>query len=162
MTALHLPASGRDAIVADIFRHGCEGVETGSFLLVTRGSVDVAVVALLGDAGIRREPALLVIDATVIDHLFTYAEDRDLRVAAYLHSHGYDAFMSQTDQSGTIRTPGFIAGVIPQFTSPPPDPAAWSWWVCQAGSWHESVPAVVVDDRTARVLTVDSHQAQEL
>jgi hypothetical protein len=48
--------------------------------------------------------------------------------------------MSKTDKEGTIRVPGFIAAIIPDFNDPPADPAAWGWWTWSALAWNTSAP----------------------
>jgi hypothetical protein len=163
MTRLLLPGAGRDAVLADVRQYGRDGNETGAFLLsVFDISQPISVVALLGEAGIRRRPAHLVIDVAVIDQLFTFAEDRDLRVTAYLHSHMFGAFMSPTDKSGTIRSPGFIAGVIPDFRDPPSDPSEWGWWVHQQSQWQPAPPAAVDHSQPATVIAVDAHGVMDV
>jgi hypothetical protein len=139
---LALPEAARDAVIDDVRAYGALRVETGAFLLASRRRPgQVSHVALLGVEGVERRRGLFVVTAPVIDKLFAYAEGNDLLVRSLVHSHEHEAFMSVTDKAGTIRTPGFIAAVIPSFNNPPGNPASWGWWNWTPPAWTTSPAA---------------------
>jgi hypothetical protein len=149
---------GRDAvaaIVTDVAHYGALGVETGSLLLTSPGDPTITVLALAGAAGIERHPGLLVFSAAALNPLFSHAEDNGLQVRAQLHSHMFKAFLSETDQAGNIRMPGFIASVIPTFATPPDDVSEWRWWTFDGAEWMRSEPAITFDGNT-KIITFDA------
>lgn len=159
---LRLPASGRDAVIADVRAFGLLGVETGAFLLAPRDNPDViTLVALLGQDGVIRRRGLFVVTAPVIDRLFTYAEAHGLLLRSLVHSHEGAAFMSRTDKDGTIQVPGFVAAIVPHFAAPPTDPATWGWWTWTPSTWTTS-PAAQLSPGVAGVIRCDSAGVQAL
>jgi proteasome lid subunit RPN8/RPN11 len=82
-------------------------------------------------------------------------EDHHLQVRAHLHSHAHAAFLSETDQRGCIRTPGFLAAVIPHFAAPPQHPTDWGWWTFTGPRWTPQTPPQLTDTAIT-ILTVDA------
>jgi hypothetical protein len=154
--ALQLPTPAAAAMIDDVTRYGQLGVETGAMLLASRGSDIVSAVALLGTDGVIRRAGLFVVTMPVIDQLFTFAEDNDLRVRAQLHSHQNQAFLSPTDRNGNIRILGFSAAVVPTFADPPANPDRWGWWTYDGSEWIISAPATLRPHLGARTFTVDA------
>lgn len=152
---LLIPRDAVTALVADVAAYGAQDVETGAFLLTQRGCNDVSVLALLGTEGVVRHRGRLEVSATVMDPLFTFAEDRDLQVRAQVHSHKGDAFLSLVDRRGNIRVPGFTAAVIPTYRTPPAEPQRWGWWTYRTPDWTKSLPGLTTED-SAHVITVDA------
>lgn len=160
MTHLRLGADAVETIVADVARHGGLGVETGALLLTPPDDPTVTVLALAGTVGINRRPRLLVLSSLALNPLFAYAEENNLQLRAQIHSHARQAFLSHTDKTGNIRMPGFIASVIPNFATPPRDPATWGWWIFKDGDWVPMEPAVITTQST-KVITFDADGVHE-
>lgn len=160
MSTLHLAVDAVDTLVGDVARYGALGVETGALLLTGPGDPTVTVLALAGTTGIDRHPGLLAFSSAALNPLFAYAEDNNLQLRAQLHSHMHEAFLSRTDRNGNIRMPGFIASVIPNFATPPCDPATWGWWTFENGDWLPIEPAAVTN-QTTKVVTFDADGVRE-
>jgi hypothetical protein len=126
---LIIPAGAVTRLCTHIRRYGQVDVETGGLLLTGPEDPTVQVVALAGTTGIVRKYGLFIITRPAFDAIFTWAEDRNLRVRAMVHSHAEKAFLSRTDREGGLRVPGFYSAVVPTFASPPADLASWGWWI---------------------------------
>ncbi|MBI1759234.1 MAG: hypothetical protein HYR62_08425 [Actinobacteria bacterium] len=155
MSRLDLPRGATAAIAEHIRCYGELGLETGALLMTAPGGLQVTAVALAGTAGITRRRDQFHLAMPVLDRLFTYAEEHQLQVRAHLHSHARTAFLSETDRRGCIRMRGFLAAVVPDFASPPGDPASWGWWAFTGSDWAPSPSATLIDGPVA-VLTVDA------
>lgn len=139
MSVLSL-SSAQIATICDEVRHfGANDQETGGFLL-TSDRRTVCHVALAGLVGIERDWGRFVVRRNAIDRLFTYAEDRGLRVAGMFHSHMNEAFLSPIDRDGGINMNGFTSIVIPTFGSPPADTTKWGFWTFRDREWCQSPP----------------------
>jgi hypothetical protein len=142
VTGLLLPRTAIDAIVEDIAAHGREGVESGCFLLSRNAAPhNTDAVALLGDKGIQRSMDRLAISGRALAVLFDWAESHDRRVTAQIHSHTYDAFLSDTDRRFSLTVEGFTVAVVGDAAHATRDPALWSWWRFEAGEWVPVSPA---------------------
>ncbi len=153
---LQLPRTAVDAIADHVAACGKQRLETGALLLTEPGDTTVTTIAIAGTTGVHRGYGRFVLTMPVIDRLFTYAETNNLQVVAHVHSHGRGAFLSPIDRTGTIRMTGFIAAVIPTFATPPRDPDRWGWWSFRDGDWHDHPPAVMTDEGTVELVTVDA------
>ena len=122
---------------------------------------DVRVLALTAEAGIERSIGRFFIGAAALDQLFTHAEQHGLQVRAMIHSHPSEAFLSAVDQRCTLRVPGFVSGVIPNFASPPTDPADWGWWRWDATWTSCPVPATTATLPAAQVISFDAEGIYE-
>lgn len=160
MNDLHLAADAVDVLVGDVARYGALGLETGALLLTPPDDPTITVLALAGTADIHRHARLLVFSSAALNPLFAYAEDNNLQLRAQVHSHMHEAFLSHTDKTGNIRMPGFIASVIPNFATPPRDPATWGWWTFEDGDWVPIEPAVVTT-QTTKVIAFDADGVRE-
>lgn len=160
MNDLLLGADAVDVLVGDVARYGALGLETGALLLTPPGDPAVTVLALAGIADIDRHGRLLVLSSAALGPLFAYAEDNNLQLRAQVHSHMREAFLSHTDKTGNIRMPGFIASVIPNFATPPRNPANWGWWTFKDGDWAPIEPAAVKTQAT-KVITFDAEGVRE-
>jgi hypothetical protein len=134
-------------MVEELARYGQgSGVETGGFLLARTGDPDaVRVLAMAGETGIERGWGRFRISAAAIDALFAWAEERELRIPAQFHSHGIGRGLSPVDRREGFNVRGFISCVVPEFHSPPTDPAQWGWWLFDGVAWVETAPAIVVE-----------------
>lgn len=159
-TPLLLPSGALDPLLDQIRHHGHSGRETGALLLTRPGEPEVQVLALTGIAGIERGIGLFFIGAAALDRLFTYAEQRGLQVRAMIHSHPEDAFLSPVDQRCTLRVPGFVSAVVPNFAHPPTDPKDWGWWRWVT-SWNPCSAPTVAALPTPRVMSFDAEGIHE-
>ncbi|QWC86566.1 hypothetical protein KLP28_07820 [Nocardioidaceae bacterium] len=160
MSKIDLGADALDVLVGDVARYGALGLETGALFLTPPGEPSVTVLALAGTADIDRHARLLVLSSAALNPLFAYAEQNNVQVRAQIHSHMHEAFLSNTDKTGNIRMPGFIASVIPNFATPSHDPATWGWWAFQDSDWVPIAPASV-KARTTTVITFDADGVRE-
>jgi hypothetical protein len=146
MRGLLMPRGATHAIVTEVCRYGAEHCETGGFLLACAATPDqVAIVALTGEEGIERRRGLLEVSAGALERLFTWAGERELKIAAQFHSHGRTAFLSDADIDHGFTVEGFTTSVVPWFADPPREPDAWGWWRCTGGEWVETDPPTTVD-----------------
>lgn len=136
MTTLTVPRETSHAIVGEVRRYGAKDVETGGFLLAPRGSEAITTVAFAGVKGIVRHRLYFEISEIALDRLFGFAEDAGCSIPAQFHSHAGLAFLSRTDREHGLRVPDFISAVIPDFTAPPEEMSAWTWWRFNHGDWH--------------------------
>ncbi|MBY8882718.1 Mov34/MPN/PAD-1 family protein [Actinacidiphila acidipaludis] len=158
---LILPTGALDPVVAAVEEHGLADRETGALLLTKRSAPGVTVVAVTGQVGIERSSRRFVVSAAAYDRLFTYAEQRSYQVRAMIHSHPREAFLSQTDRMYSLQVPGFVSAVIPNYASPPADPASWGWWRFE-GDWQLCpVPFVGAGLPSARTVVFDAEGVDE-
>ena len=159
---LHIPRRALDALTAHLCRYGQDDLESGGFLLTRPGEPDILMLALAGTTGIVRGPGLFIITAPAFDRLFTHAEQHGLQVRAMIHSHPEEAFLSPTDRRYSLRVHGFINAVVPDYATPPDDPAAWGWWR-HDHDWIPCPPAIAVPDTPipARIVTFDAEGLYE-
>jgi proteasome lid subunit RPN8/RPN11 len=125
-----------DAIHAEITAYGRHGRETGLFLLAPRDATCISHLAFAGTRGITRRRGLFTVSASALARLFRYAREQKLMVAAQLHSHEHEAFLSDCDLQHGFAVERFISAVIPDFKTPPRDPRRWGWWQFSAGCWQ--------------------------
>ncbi len=139
LSALTLPQAAVRAITTEVAAYGQHDLEHGGFLLLANTAHVVSLVAVAGANGITRHRNLFQISAEALDRLFTFADDRELWIAAQFHSHGEDhgaaAFLSPTDADHGLRAEGFTSVVIPGYRNPPADTRRWGWWRFTAGRW---------------------------
>ena len=155
MPSLVLPDAAIAAIVNDIHVFGEVGVETGAWLLASEDDPNrIRHVALLGDAGIVRRPDQLIVSGKAIAIMFGWAVVERLVVRAQVHSHGREAFMSETDRRFGFTVEGFIAAIVPFARIASSRPDAWRWWAFHDGRWSSTDPAVVCDGEV-RVVRFD-------
>jgi hypothetical protein len=140
MTELVVPRGAAARIAAETRLAGRERAETGGFLLAPHDG-PVAVLALAGVRGVRRERDLFQVGSLALAALFEWTEDHDLTVVAQWHSHRRDAFLSLTDLQHGFNVPGFYTAVVPNYAAPSADPADWGWWVFDGGAWTPVPPA---------------------
>ncbi|HVA85474.1 MAG TPA: hypothetical protein VNF73_04035 [Candidatus Saccharimonadales bacterium] len=151
-----IPVGGLTTILTDVRLYGQAGLETGAMLLGRMGEQQVDIVALLGERGIERHPDHLVISGVALATLFDWADDRDARVLAQLHSHGLSALMSVTDQRFGLTVEGFTSAIVPEAACPPADPSRWGWWMFRGGLWEPSAPARVAEGSCLTVVFDES------
>lgn len=159
---LHIPRGTLDALAAHVRRYGQDDLESGGFLLTQPGEPRTLMLALAGTAGIVRGPGLFIITAPALDRLFTHAERHGLQARAMIHSHPEEAFLSPTDRRYSLRIRGFLNAVVPDYATPPDDPAAWGWWRHEH-DWIPCPPAQAVPDTPtpARTVTFDAEGIRE-
>lgn len=155
MTALALSQAQIGTMCDEVRRFGALEQETGGFLL-TADHQTVAHVALTGSVGIERDWGRFVVRVEALDQLFTYAEDRELRVAAMFHSHMRGAFLSPIDRTGGINMVGFTSIVIPTFENPPIETTGWGFWIFDGSQWHRAEPWAALGVASAAVLRFDA------
>jgi hypothetical protein len=136
MTEHRIPQVLLDAIHAEIAAYGRYGRETGLFLLVPPDATRISHLAFAGTRGITRRRGLFAVSARALAQLFRYARERELTVAAQLHSHERGAFLSDCDLQHGFAVEGFTSAVIPDFKAPPRDPSRWGWWQFSDGCWQ--------------------------
>jgi hypothetical protein len=136
---------------------GIAGVETGGFLLCSRGSeANVSLLALTGRAGVLREPDRFQITGEALEELAEWADFNDMLIAAQFHSHGGPAFLSPIDASAGFRIEGLVSAVVPDFADPPNSLNSWGWWCFRHGDWLEVCAPTVVEGGT-EILTFDAN-----
>ena len=135
MSVLTLSVTQVETICDEVRRFGAREKETGGFLL-TSDRCTISHVAIAGSAAIERDWGKFIVRREALDQLFTYAEDRDLHIAAMFHSHMQGAFLSRIDRTGGINMDGFISIVIPTFRNPPSDTSKWGFWIFQNREWR--------------------------
>lgn len=154
---LRIPRGALAALAKHVRHYGQHNRESGGFLLTRPGDPHILMLALAGTAGIVRGPGLFVVTAPAFDRLFTHAEQHGLQARAMIHSHPEEAFLSLTDRRYSLRVHGFLNAVVPNYATPPEDPAAWGWWRHE-DDWIPCPPAVAVPDTgtSARTITFDA------
>jgi hypothetical protein len=55
---------------------------------------------------------------------------------------------------------GFVAGVIPDYTTPPRDVGKWGWWLFNDGDWRDARPPKLTRARPM-IVTFDVSGAHE-
>lgn len=159
MTPLQLSSMARDVAVAEVCAWGTRGAETGGFFLSDDGGA-LTVVALPGAKGIVRHPRLFVVSGRALARLFRWAGDHELQIRVQFHSHGREAFLSETDLTHGFSVDGFVSTVLPFFRNPSTDPAAWGWWAYDAGGWRHTAPASLIASE-ARIVRFDEEGVRE-
>jgi hypothetical protein len=145
MSGLTVTHDAVAALTGEVAVHGSSPAETGGFLLSRRESrTRLDLLALAGNAGIGRGRDVFKVSARAIERLFTWAGERDLLIAAQVHSHRGQAFLSPTDLRHGFAVEGFVTSVIPTYARPPVDPAAWGWWRYDEGHWQPAGAPVCV------------------
>lgn len=157
MIELKVYRSVVETILAETRRWGSRPAETGAFLLAPASHPDrISILALAGDAGIRRSRDLFQVTGPAVEQLFAWAGDGDLRVRAQVHSHRGDAFLSVTDLRHGFNVEGFVTSVIPDYGTPPVDPTQWGWWEFGHGAWRPRAAPLSVAG-PADILVFDAH-----
>lgn len=152
---LVLPEAAITAVIDDIHFFGELAVESGAWLLASEADpVRIGHVALLGETGIVRHHDQLIVSGKAIAALFEWAVEQSLVVRAQIHSHGREAFMSETDRRFGLTVDGFIAAIVPFARVASPRPDAWRWWEFGGGCWSSADPAVP-GDGVVRVVRFD-------
>lgn len=155
MSGLSISDSAVSQLRADVARHAARPAETGGFLLARTDSRErLDVVALAGEAGVRRSRDVFRVSATAIERLFVWAADNELLIRAQVHSHRGNAFLSRTDLRHGFAVAGFITAVIPTYTDPPWNLSDWGWWFFDAGRWR-AANGPTVSPGAARVVRFD-------
>lgn len=134
--------------------YGLVDAEAGGFLLGSYGDASATVLALAEGVGVERSRGGFRVSGKAIDRLFAFAEDKELRVWAQVHSHPHGSFLSIIDETDGFRVAGFLSGVIPDFAAPPREPASWGWWTFEDGVWQAG-PSPSMVERPGRVVTFD-------
>ena len=153
MSGFRLSNLAGEIIASEVVRWGALGVETGAFLLCPRKGLSLpSVVALAGLSGVQRHVDQFTLSGVCIDLLSEWAEENDYRIAAQVHSHLDEAFLSSIDRVGGLRMEGFISGVVPNFAEPDPFPGSWGWWTFTDGDWRtRQLPDVIDEEVTVLV-----------
>lgn len=149
---LVLPRALPKALRDDTKTWGRKDVETGAFLLGHDTSVDT--IAWPGVHDIVREHDQFAVGGLALAQLFDWAEDKQLRVLALVHSHRGRAFLSVTDLKHGFSVPGFISAIIPRYHNPSADLRDWGWWQFDK-NWHPLEPPAL-DERAFAAVTFDS------
>lgn len=137
MTNFSLSEKSVRHLLEDVRDWGGRGRETGGFLLRGVDSDLADILALAGRTGVRRRRHHFRISALAIGRLFDWAVEHDLSVAAVVHSHRHDAFLSGSDLQGGFSVPGFVTAVIPRYQDPPAEHRRWGWWKYGEGEWRD-------------------------
>jgi hypothetical protein len=155
VTGLLLPVSGIETIVRDIRHFGAAGVESGSWLTASERDPDhIDGVALLGARGIVRRPDQLIVSGKAMARLLDWADRKALVVRAQVHSHGREAFMSETDGRFGLTVEGFIAAIVPDARIASASVADWRWWEFEQGAWSTRL-APATTNRAIQVVEFD-------
>ena len=150
---LRLPRTAIDTIVEDVRRHGAIGLESGAWLMASESDPTLVThIALLGDRGILRRPDQLIVSGKALALLLDWADRGALVVRAQVHSHGREAFMSDTDRRFGMTVEGFIAGIVPWARVASTVVDDWRWWTFKQGEWSTRLAPETTDDA---VLTVE-------
>jgi hypothetical protein len=136
MNGLTLREGAVNLLLEEVETFGAVPAETGAFLLAREDNIDeLSVVAVPGGEGVSRRRNLFAVSAEAISRLFDVATQRGLVIRAQLHSHRRGAFLSPTDLEHGFNVEGFVTCVVPTYASPPREPARWSWWRFETGTW---------------------------
>jgi hypothetical protein len=153
---LRLPQEAIEAITGDVRAYGTQRVETGGFLLSPIGDAgQVSSLALAGTVGITRRRGLFAVSGIALDRLFTWADDKRLRIPAQFHSHRGRAFLSPTDLAHGLSVRGFVTCIVPFWNNPPNDPAQWGWWQFDGKNWRDETSPRTDPHRKLAVVTFD-------
>lgn len=154
---LRLPDDAIAPILDEVRAYGATRKETGGFLLSPiDSSQTVVTVAFAGTVGITRWWGQFGISGRALDRLFTWADEKQLRIAAQFHSHGGRAFLSPTDLAHGLNVRGFTTSVIPSFKAPPSDPGRWGWWKFDGEKWNRETPPTITNGTVSTVI-FDEH-----
>src|ERR1035437_6884361 len=154
-------SNGVRACVVDFVRGlGARGVETGGFLLASRGSDTATVVAIAGTTGVIRHRDFFQISDLALDALFAYADQNDLWIPAQFHSHCRVAELSLCDIKHGLSVEDFVSTIVPFFAEPPAAVAAWGWWRYDGG-WRGVPAPAVTSEVSALTVTFDENGGRE-
>lgn len=127
--------------------------ETGAFLLKTYDS-EVDMIGWPLVAGVVRNRGQFAVSGIALAQLFEWCSDQELQIAALLHSHKYEAFLSPVDLEYGFAAEGFLSTIVPDYATPSANPAEWGWWSFHDDTWNEVAPLEVVD-RTFKGISFD-------
>lgn len=150
-----LPQAAADAIAEEVRHYGQQDLETGGFMLLPRDATVISVVALSGERGILRRRNLFQISERALDRLFTFSDDKELWAPVQFHSHGFEAFLSPTDEEHGLRVEGFTSVVVPTYANPSAEAGQWGWWRFANGRWVRTAAAGVVNRPTVGLVRFD-------
>ena len=153
MNPHRIPITIADLVHEHVIRYGSLDVETGLFLLASRGSDTVTSVALAGTRGVERHRGRFALTARAVSKLMRHLRQRDLIAAAQVHSHRGRAGLSRTDLGHGFSVEGFTSAVIPFYQRPSHDPQRWGWWRYRDGRWQPTEP-LALNRSTAEVSAV--------
>jgi hypothetical protein len=158
---LRLPEAAIAAITDEVRAYGKQRVETGGFFLSSiEDPEQISTLALAGTAGITRKRGLFRVSGAALDRLFTWADEREMRIPAQFHSHRGRAFLSPTDLTHGLSVRGFVTCIVPFWSDPPDDPGRWGWWRFDGERWTDE-PCPPADTRgTVGVVTFDERGVQ--
>lgn len=158
---LNLPEQAITAIADDVRGYGKQRVETGGFLLSPVGDdAQISTVALAGTVGITRRRGLFAVSGIALDRLFTWADEKSLRIPAQFHSHGGRAFLSPTDLAHGLSVRGFVTCIVPFWNDPSTDPAHWGWWRFDGEAWRDEDSPQSNRDGDVAVVNFDERGVQ--
>ncbi len=144
---LVMPRTAGVPLTVEVAHYGAQGLETGGFLAAPETDpMRVRVVVVAGERGITRGRGLFRVSGKAIETLFGWADAHALRIPAQFHSHGVEAFLSETDRRDGFNVTDFISAVVPHFRQPPTDPGSWGWWIFDGGGWVPTPPPGLVED----------------
>lgn len=129
--------------------------ETGAFLLRQRAGDMVDMVAWPLVAGITRSRGQFAVSGRALARLFDWCGDEDIQIAALLHSHKYEAFLSPVDLKHGFAAEGFLSTIVPDYTTPSGDPDEWGWWSFRGGEWVDAPAPPLVADATFSGVSFD-------
>jgi hypothetical protein len=142
---LLLPEGTSTPLTAEVARYGAIDLETGGFLLAPASDpMRVSGLAMAGEQGIVRRRGIFHVSGVAIDRLFGWADRERLRIPAQFHSHGTEAFLSETDRRDGFNVTDFISTVVPHYVKPPTDPGTWGWWIYTGNDWIDLRPPIAV------------------
>jgi proteasome lid subunit RPN8/RPN11 len=149
---LVLPRGLPQALRDDAKKWGSTDVETGAFLLGHCASVDL--IAWPGVRDTVRARDQFAVGGFALAQLFDWAEDKQLRVLALVHSHRGRAFLSPVDLKHGFSVPGFVSAIIPHYHDPSVELSDWGWWRFDK-KWQPLDPPAL-DERAFAAVTFDS------
>lgn len=136
--------------------------ETGAFLLKRRDSDTIDMIAWPLVAGIVRGRGQFAVSGVALARLFEWCGDEDLQIAALLHSHKYEAFLSPVDLKYGFAAEGFLSTIVPDYAAPPRDPAEWGWWSFRGGDWIDAQPPEVAEVASFAGVSFDENGVSRL
>lgn len=126
------------AVQGHVESWGKVGRETGAFLLRRRESDTVDMIAWPLVVGIVRSRGQFAVSGIALVRLFEWCGDEDIQIAALLHSHKFDAFLSPVDLKHGFAAEGFLSTIVPDYATPPREPRQWKWWSFTGGRWIDA------------------------
>jgi hypothetical protein len=152
MSALTIREGAVDLLLDEVETYGALPAETGAFLMGREDAPhELALIAVPGPAGVVRRRDLFEVSAEALAGLFDLATEEGLVIRAQLHSHRRGAFLSWTDLEHGFNVEGFVTCVMPRYSSPPREPALWSWWRFEGGSWVDHPAPTVIPGACERI-----------